>query len=550
MFWLAISLLFGLISYFIYKRQSKSTNFAGNAPKQYDHAIIMGGSFAGMVTAAYLLKFFKRITIIESDDVLNDIFMKSTPTEILDYRCRLQSPTSLGRSGVGQIYQLHVLQNEGFKILTELFPQLKDKLFNEYGACNCSHKNESRLMFGGALLNTDLTEDFEVLGIDRFTLEIILRKEFCRQFSNQIEWKCNTRVTEFIADQASNVVKGIKYRLKHSIGSPSIDMYGDFIIDCTGRNTSSLKWLQRSLNLIVPTEQIHFGCGYVSCIGERFRTGDPSLDSAVIFGIGTDSPQKNVGLFVSPIRRIKTTDNNSLGTLVTVIVCSVNSENVPNDSYENLLEWTKESLDPGCYTILKETKICSPILTYHRAFDDRKFVESVGKKWPQNFILLGDSMCTFNPIYAQGMTHACRQARELAKIFNENGHNLIDISHIFNRRASVITSECWFASTANDWKTPTLKVIKTDKYGQVKTYQRGGDSTSTNYPEPRTPLMIRFMQWYGYWLLRCASKSGHLSTDFLRVTNQIASPSILMKPTTILAVCRLALMHGLKLSKN
>ncbi|CAF4919120.1 unnamed protein product, partial [Rotaria magnacalcarata] len=57
----------------------------------------MGGSIGGMITAAYLSKYFKRITIIESDDVVSDTLLKSTPQDILDYRCRLESPTSLGR---------------------------------------------------------------------------------------------------------------------------------------------------------------------------------------------------------------------------------------------------------------------------------------------------------------------------------------------------------------------------------------------------------------------------------------------------------------------
>ncbi|CAF4743246.1 unnamed protein product, partial [Rotaria sp. Silwood2] len=90
-----------------------------------------------MATAAYLSKYFKRITIIESDDVLNDVFMKSTPSEILDYRCRLESPTSLGRSG--------------------------DKLFNEYGVRTYSLKTDLRLAASGIILNQDLTEDFDWL---------------------------------------------------------------------------------------------------------------------------------------------------------------------------------------------------------------------------------------------------------------------------------------------------------------------------------------------------------------------------------------------------
>jgi hypothetical protein len=129
MFDLVISIILVLIAYIIYKKRNKSVRSESNI-HQHDHAIILGGSIGGMITAAYLSKYFKRITIIESDDVLNDTLMKYTPDELLDYRCRLESPTSLERSGVSQTYQLHVLQDEGYKILREIFPQLENKLFD------------------------------------------------------------------------------------------------------------------------------------------------------------------------------------------------------------------------------------------------------------------------------------------------------------------------------------------------------------------------------------------------------------------------------------
>ncbi|CAF5057863.1 unnamed protein product, partial [Rotaria sp. Silwood1] len=40
--------------------------------------------------------------------------------------------------------------------------------------------------------------------------------------------------------------------------------------------------------------------------------------------------------------------------------------------------------------------------------DDRKYVELLDKKWPKNYILLRDAMCTFNPQFGKGITHACR----------------------------------------------------------------------------------------------------------------------------------------------
>jgi 2-polyprenyl-6-methoxyphenol hydroxylase-like FAD-dependent oxidoreductase len=241
MFWLVILFILGIISYIIYKKNSKSANFSSNTP-QYDHAIIIGGSIGGMVTAAYLAKYFKRITIIESDDVLSDTLMKSTPEEILDYRCRLESPTSVGRSGVSQIYQLHVVEGESLRILRQLFPQLEDKLNNQYGVRTYSLKTETRFVIDGLVSNQNLTEDIEWLGVDRFTLETVLRQELCLQFENQIEWKCKSRVAQLIVDQSLNIVKGVKYRCKENVGSSSLDMYGDFIIDCSGRNSSSTKW--------------------------------------------------------------------------------------------------------------------------------------------------------------------------------------------------------------------------------------------------------------------------------------------------------------------
>ncbi|UJR06985.1 hypothetical protein I4U23_011273 [Adineta vaga] len=55
-------------------------SFASGYIPQYDHAIVIGGGFGGMITAVYLTKYFSKVTIIESDDVLNDTFIKSTPS--------------------------------------------------------------------------------------------------------------------------------------------------------------------------------------------------------------------------------------------------------------------------------------------------------------------------------------------------------------------------------------------------------------------------------------------------------------------------------------
>jgi 2-polyprenyl-6-methoxyphenol hydroxylase-like FAD-dependent oxidoreductase len=513
MFWILLLIIIGIILFVVHKRERKVI--------KYDHAIIMGGSIAGMTTAAYLTKYFKRITIIESDDVLNDILMKSTSDELLDYRCNLRNSNSLGRSGVTQNYQIHVLQGEGCRILFELFPNLRRKLIDEYGAYISSLKHQFRFVIGDVLLNKNLTEDLSWFCIDRFTFETVLRRELCLQFNHQqIQWMTNTKVIQLIVNQSTNSVQGVQCR-----STFNSDLFGDFIIDCTGRYSSSIKWLKRHFNLIIPTEQLHVGTGYVSFIGERFKTGNPLLDSIHVGGNAAHAPHYNKGFLTIPIRQIQSLNPNSLNLISSFAVYCVNGEYPPNDSYENLLEWVKEYLPIDYYLILKSTELLSPLLPYRRAFNHRKYVELAGRQWPQNYILLGDSMCVFNPKNGQGMTHACRQAQQLNKIFKQN-YSLKDIPFIYNHQASLISEECWLGSITNDWIVPTLKLIKTDKYGITKVYQ---NSTSI-YPKPKMSLFIRFLQWYTYWLIKSAEQSGELTTAFLHVVFQEKSPYSLLRP--------------------
>ena len=87
MFWILLLIIF--VGIFLYKKTFKLIK-TDEYDKRYDHAIIIGGSIAGMTTAAYLTKYFKKISIIENDNVLNDYLINSTNEQLLDYRCNLK----------------------------------------------------------------------------------------------------------------------------------------------------------------------------------------------------------------------------------------------------------------------------------------------------------------------------------------------------------------------------------------------------------------------------------------------------------------------------
>ena len=75
----------------------------GGSTKQGNHALVLGGSLAGLLAARVLAEHFERVTVVERD--------------------ALPSDTSV-RKGVPQASHVHALMRRGQQVLESLFPGL------------------------------------------------------------------------------------------------------------------------------------------------------------------------------------------------------------------------------------------------------------------------------------------------------------------------------------------------------------------------------------------------------------------------------------------
>ena len=57
------------------------------------------------------------------------------------------------------------------------------------------------------------------------------------------------------------------------------------------------------------------------------------------------------------------------------------------------------------------------------------------KRVPAGFVALGDSICSFNPIYGQGMTSAALQVDALAKVMDKVGATSEQLPKAFYKKA-------------------------------------------------------------------------------------------------------------------
>src|SRR4051812_29964848 len=66
-----------------------------------DHAIVIGGSWTGLLTAAVLARYFRKVTVVERDVVLADLDTDEAPGP--------EHPSRRPRKGVPQGGQSHLL---------------------------------------------------------------------------------------------------------------------------------------------------------------------------------------------------------------------------------------------------------------------------------------------------------------------------------------------------------------------------------------------------------------------------------------------------------
>ena len=126
------------------------------------------------------------------------------------------------------------------------------------------------------------------------------------------------------------------------------------------------------------------------------------------------------------------------------------------------------------------------------------------RRFPVGYLVFGDAICSFNPIYGQGMSVAALQALALRRSLQETPARL---ARTFFAAASKVVDTPWSIAAGNDLRMP-------EAVG------------------PRGPG-VRFINWYIAKLHKAAHRDPVLSLAFHRVANLLEPPSSLLQPRLI-----------------
>lgn len=378
------------------------------------HAIVIGGSMAGLLTARVLSDFFDQVTIIERDKL----------PDAPDYR-----------NGTPQGRHLHALLTRGQRIMEDYFPGFEDELA-AYGSPRIHWAYNTRIITIGGPSPRFESQIYSNL-TSRHTLEHIVRQRV-RQIAN-VTFIEEAQVTRLEAEQAC--VTGVRIKSGRGHDEHMQTLRGHLVVDASGRRSNAPDWL-RELGYDAPDETVVNG--YLGYATRWYEAPDHADLEALAIQANTPAGHYRAG----GIFRVD-------GNRWVVTLSGGNKDYPPTD--EAGFDAFAASLNaPDLYNIIKEAKPISPIYGYRRTENRMRHYERLTRR-PENFIVLGDAACAFNPVYGQGMSVAAMQTVELRDLLRQTAdvRYLDGFAAHFQKRVATVVANPWQLATAEDLRYPS-----------------------------------------------------------------------------------------------
>jgi len=264
-----------------------------------------------------------------------------------------------------------------------------------------------------------------------------------------IEFLIRKRTTAIpnIRFESGSAVRELIYRDSRVCGVRCADarlIEGELVIDATGRAHRARQWLS-FIGFPPPIEtEIGLDTAYSTA---NFRKPDSFPGEPIIFITGP-APQFTRRGYVITIEN---------GTLLVSLIGRFGD--FPPTDKQGFLAFANELHSDLAHRIIAEAEQLSPI-AHHR------FVSSVQRHYekmtpfPEGFLVIGDALCTFNPIYAQGMSAAAKQAKILQGILSEYAEQsrpLSGIASAFFPKAAEFNSTPWQLAAGFDFAFPQTR---------------------------------------------------------------------------------------------
>lgn len=407
---------------------------------------------SGLLCARVLCDHYRHVTLVERDTFPEGIE---------------------NRRGVPQGRHAHGLLAGGREALERLFPGFGNDLVAA-GALRGDIAGETRWFVNGGCMCRARSE-MQGIVASRACIETIVRRRVLA--IPNLTVRQGATVDGLVTEGSVARVAGVR------IGGERLE--AEVVVDATGRGSHSGQWLEAMGYQRPREERVEVGVAYTT---RHFRRspGDMEGDRAAIIPATPEDKRGGVMLAQEGGRWV-----------VTLIGYFGNA--APYD-LSGFIAYASSLPSPDIYDVIREAEpLDEPMGSRFAASLWRRYDKLT--RCPEGYLVVGDAMCSFNPIYGQGMSVAALEAVALGEALGQGQRNL---ARRFFRRAAQLVDVPWGIAVGNDLR-------------MKETVGR------------RTPA-VRFINWYIGKLHRAAHRDAETALAFHRVSNLLAPPQTLFHP--------------------
>lgn len=359
-------------------------------------AIIVGGGFAGLVMAKVLSEHFDFVVIVERDEK----FGSDQP-----------------RTGAAQGNHLHVLLKSGQEILSDLFPEIE----NKFKAAQCPTIDWA----------ADTTWETDLGAFPRYE-SMIKTVSFSRPYlENAIHTSLftNSKIEHYPAQ-----VDQLLYKDDRVVGVKCLnhpDIFGDIVVIAGGQNFPISRFIDDP-SFDDHTVSFPIQITYRSIV---LKTDSLSLGDSKQYYYQIRPPSNPIGAVVCPIEK-----GRSIGTII---------EHGPfKHRTSNFKEFLSQaSRVPGgkFNKILQFAEPLSEVSVYHKPTMYLRRPHKTST-FPKNVYCVGDTFCSLNPVFGQGMSAVLMQSKLLSEFLEKEN---FDSSKFHQASAQIMRLPFWMSKVGS-----------------------------------------------------------------------------------------------------
>lgn len=443
-----------------------------------EHAVVLGASMGGLLAARVLADSFRTVTVVDRDELPDD------PAD---------------RRGVPQGRHVHALLPRGAQTMEELFPGILNELVAG-GAPVWDDADASKLYlsFSGHLFlrSGKLAIDPHAMAMympSRPLLECRVRRRL--QAIGNVTVQGGQDVAELTSTADRKRVTGV--RVIDRDGGAQQELTADLVVDAMGRAAHTPAFLE-SLGYGRPAEDhIVMHTTYVS---QRLRIPPGTLKEMLT--IVGPAPGRPVGAFLFGY------ENDAWIFTVFGMI----GHQPPRD-LDGMLSFAQSYAPAHLLDAVRSGEPIGPVVQHRLPFSQWRRYDKM-RRFPDGLLVSGDAICSFNPIYGQGMSVAAADAMALRDCLRRG---LDDMARRYFRTTTKSIGVAWQIAAGSDLDFPEVDGRRT----------------------PST----RLTSWLVGWILTACEVDAVVGGRFFRVNSLVDPPTRLLRPAFLFRVAIVNLLR-------